>query len=583
MCSTLAFTSLLDKIDRARDTFFGIWRGRMHQAGYVKPVAAKPEAFVNAFDTLLTVLRSAGDEQEALFPEALLVSCAGRHRDRGIPVDLFLGCFKTMIQSLEELVRQFGGTPESTLLHLVQIRQLADRIETAVVRENEEAAKSGRTCRLEENCRRLAIEKLRYKNIYLNTTNLVMISDSKGVVIEANPQTHHVFAGLKVEGRQCAELLELEPASLPAIMQRYPLGNRHEIDIGVDGDHRVFNLNVFPLGKTADPARGVMLVLNDITAMVDARLMLERQVNDQAQAQADSEKILGAIFHSVGEGILLIDEDYEVVRANPQASEIFGLPDQNLNGMDVQSLTDSSGMKTLSRFFQTVIEGEHVHADITGFYVDGRSFPAAVTLTRIDFHGRTFWTMIVRDITEQKEFEKRLQQEKRQTEEINLTLKNVLKTIEADRREREQQIAAKVRTSLLPAMQKIAQTEDLGVRNTYLDLIRSQLVGLTSGFESKLDAGLLKLTRTEIEICRLIQVGLSGKEICDAMNLAFETIQTHRKNIRAKLGLKGKKINLQAYLADRNCEPDTPVRHQDADFASAGIPRTGGIKRQLRP
>ena len=71
-------------------------------------------------------------------------------------------------------------------------------------------------------------------------------------------------------------MLELDLSSLSAIIQRYPPGKRHEIDIGVDGDHRVFNLNIFPLDKTADPAQGFMLVLNDITAMVDARLMLEK-------------------------------------------------------------------------------------------------------------------------------------------------------------------------------------------------------------------------------------------------------------------------------------------------------------------
>ena len=211
MCQTLTFTSLLDKIDCARDIFFGIWRKRMHQAGYIKPMAARPDGFVEAFNKLLTVLRSADDErkakslsipmmQKALFSGVVPVSCTGRHRDSGMSVDLFPGCFKTMIQSIEELVLQFGSDPENTLLHLLRIRQVTDRIETAVIQENEQAAESDFTHRIEENCRRLAIEKHRYESIYLNTTNLVMITDSEGVVVEANPQTHHVFAGHKVLG-----------------------------------------------------------------------------------------------------------------------------------------------------------------------------------------------------------------------------------------------------------------------------------------------------------------------------------------------------------------------------------------------
>ena len=578
------FTSLLDEIARTGDGFAGIWRERMHQAGYFKPVAARPDDIVAACNGLLMMLRTA-DERDAfslparmmrkrIDPSEFLLMCARRHRDRGVPVDLFLGCFKTMIQSLEEAILRLGIDAEDALAHILRIRKLADLLETAIVEDSEQTTTPDVTRRIEKNCRRLAIEKHRYENIYLNTTNMLMIANSEGVVVDANPQTHEVFAGHKVVGRPCGELLELDLRSLPAILQRYPLGKRHEIDINVDGDHRVFNLHVFPLEKTSDPTQGVMLVLNDITAIVETRLVLERRVNDQAQAQADSERILEAIFQSVGEGIVLIDDDHEAVRANPQACEIFGLPEQNLKGVRVQSLTDPEGAETLTGFFRTLVEGEHMHAEISGCYVDGRSFPVAVTVTRIEYRGRTFWPMIVRDVTEQKEIEKRLQQEKRQTEEINLTLKNVLKTIEADRRQRERQVAVKVETSLLPALEKVAGTTDQGVRTTYLQLVRSQLVGLTSGYESELDAGLLTLTRTELEICRFIQAGHSGKEICDAMNLAFETIQTHRKNIRGKLGLKGKKINLRAFLTGRKCTAGTEAG------VSGSTPSVRGLRNE---
>jgi DNA-binding CsgD family transcriptional regulator len=43
---------------------------------------------------------------------------------------------------------------------------------------------------------------------------------------------------------------------------------------------------------------------------------------------------------------------------------------------------------------------------------------------------------------------------------------------------------------------------------------------------------------------------LGTKEICTVMNLSFDTIQTHRRNIRKKLGLSGsRETSLYAYLA----------------------------------
>ena len=46
----------------------------------------------------------------------------------------------------------------------------------------------------------------------------------------------------------------------------------------------------------------------------------------------------------------------------------------------------------------------------------------------------------------------------------------------------------------------------------------------------------------------MIQSGATSKDIADGMAISIETVQTHRKNIRRKLGLSGKDVNLYAYL-----------------------------------
>lgn len=267
--------------------------------------------------------------------------------------------------------------------------------------------------------------------------------------------------------------------------------------------------------------------------------------------QATSEKILSAIFMSVGEGIMLVDEDFEIVKANRRACEIYGLPEQNLIGTDIRSLTEGSGVPVLAKYFDELIEGQRLSAEITSIYVDGKTFPATVTVTRSDFDGKKQWPIIIRDDTGQRTLEKQLRQEKQQTDDMNLTLKTVMKSIEQDRKDFESRVASKIKTSLLPSLKKIEKASEAGVRKSYLALLEEQLLSLTAGFERQLDAGLLKLTKTEIEVCRLIQAGCSSKDICDAMKLAFETVQTHRKNIRKKLDLSGKKLNLHAYLMNR--------------------------------
>ncbi len=266
---------------------------------------------------------------------------------------------------------------------------------------------------------------------------------------------------------------------------------------------------------------------------------------------ATLEKILVEIFMSVGEGVLIVDEDFEIVKANQHACEIYGMQQQNLIGMDIRLLTDEAGGLLLTKYFEELIEGQRKSAEMTGLYVDGKAFPMTVTVTKSGYNGRRYWPLIVRDDTQRKTMETQLRQEKRQIEEMNLTLKTVMKSIEQDRKDFESRLASRIRTALLPGLKKIEMTTEAAIRKSYLAMLEEQLISLTAGFERKLDASLLKLTRTEIEVCRMIQAGCSTKEICETMKLSFDTVQTHRRNIRRKLSLNGQKMNLHAFLMNR--------------------------------
>lgn len=49
----------------------------------------------------------------------------------------------------------------------------------------------------------------------------------------------------------------------------------------------------------------------------------------------------------------------------------------------------------------------------------------------------------------------------------------------------------------------------------------------------------LKLSKREIEVIQLIRSGLTTKEIAANLNISYYTAETHRKNIKLKVGLKG--------------------------------------------
>ena len=52
-------------------------------------------------------------------------------------------------------------------------------------------------------------------------------------------------------------------------------------------------------------------------------------------------------------------------------------------------------------------------------------------------------------------------------------------------------------------------------------------------------SGVEPLTDRELHVLQLLGAGMSTREIAAELNLSFKTIETHRENIKRKLGLPG--------------------------------------------
>ena len=107
-----------------------------------------------------------------------------------------------------------------------------------------------------------------------------------------------------------------------------------------------------------------------------------------------------------------------------------------------------------------------------------------------------------------------------------------------------EQLSNQVKAHMLPALEQVAKSDSAEIRDGYISLIEEHLTGLTEEGAADCDPELLRLSPREFRVCQLIQMGQSGKEISRALSISFETLQTHRKNIRRKLSLRGKSISL---------------------------------------
>ena len=99
-----------------------------------------------------------------------------------------------------------------------------------------------------------------------------------------------------------------------------------------------------------------------------------------------------------------------------------------------------------------------------------------------------------------------------------------------------------------PYIEKLRNTHLSDTQGTYVAIIESGLNEIISPFLQNMAAIYSRFTRTEIQVADLIKSGKSSKEIAELLTVSTGTVDTHRNNIRNKLGLRHKNINLQSHL-----------------------------------
>jgi len=149
---------------------------------------------------------------------------------------------------------------------------------------------------------------------------------------------------------------------------------------------------------------------------------------------------------------------------------------------------------------------------------------------------------------EMKKTEEELKKNRKELEEANIALKSILARFEDEKNQNKQNIANNIEKNIMPIL-----SEMKNAKSHCPELIRQleiSISNLDSSFHKNIAKFNLNLSPTEIKVCQMIKTGYQGKEIAEMLGLSFSTIETHKKNIRKKLDLTGKAVNLKVYLND---------------------------------
>ncbi|GAB6111881.1 helix-turn-helix transcriptional regulator [Desulfomicrobium salsuginis] len=424
---------LLRLIESDQDSFLERWTIRMEAAGYLQHTTAKRVdcmvALQEFLHPILADLETGGIPSD--FPELLrrdsgwerfLIESSRRHRARGITFDMFLGCFKTFIHSLLDVIEAMDAEYARKVEARRLIRLYGDALEVLYLQDWIRIFPDFSDGRLDDMNRLLTLEKCRFENILNATSDLILVVDATGQVVNINAAVKAVMDEARVLHRPIWEVLSLEGDSVEELLRYYPVGITCEL--APFGESAIYKMQVNPLKSVSMASDQYIFVLTNMTTQALQREKLERIVDEKTEA---------------------------------------------------------------------------------------------------------------------------LRREKAQLEEMNITLRNVLKSVGREHEEHASNLAAKVNTLVLPALERIESENDPSIRKGYVTVVKDQLTRLLPRDSGGMPL-LLKLTQMEMKVCQFIQSGHSNKDIADLLNLSVETIQTHRKSIRRKLGLHGRNISLYAHL-----------------------------------
>jgi PAS domain S-box-containing protein len=316
-----------------------------------------------------------------------------------------------------------------------------------------------------------------------------------------------------------------------------------EYEKDVEGNKETFENFVAPV-----------IVDEDIIGIVGVSMNVTARKRAEEALKESEEKYRS--LASTADSMYLVDRDCRYLFMNEKYIERIGLPRGEVIG---RTYGDFHSEEDKSKFAEIIKEVFKIGAPIQHEYKsrrDERYFLRTFSPVK-DQEGKASVavTVVSKDITDRRQAEEILKRRERELEvksrnleELNTALKVLLKQREKDREELEERTLSNIKHLVMPYIEKLKnislETKDVA----YVNIVESNLRDIVSPFSQRLSSKYANFTPKELQVANLIKEGKTTKEIAELLNASTGTVDFHRNNIRNKLNLKNKRVNLRSYL-----------------------------------
>jgi len=316
-----------------------------------------------------------------------------------------------------------------------------------------------------------------------------------------------------------------------------------------------------PRGQEIRNYRIIASPLKDKTGQIVAAIEMVTDITESFQSQQrleESELRYRTVLENTGTAMMIINKDRSIAFVNREFEKQSGYARSEIVGSsrslpDMLMPEDATLMEKYH--IQRRIDPESVPSSYEFRYRNRSGHIRSVMANVTMIPGTTMSVASMIDITELKQTmeelkirEQELAGESNRLFEMNTALKVLLQQREDDRKEMQMMILSNVRKLVLPYVDKLNRTQLNPIQANYVNVIAANLNNIISPFLRTLEASLMDLTPREIEVAQLVRDGKTAKEIADMLNISVRSIESHKDNLRRKMGLNNKKINLRTHL-----------------------------------
>ncbi len=328
------------------------------------------------------------------------------------------------------------------------------------------------------------------------------------------------------------------------VFKLHPDENIEEIK---EREARMYDISIYPVFDSKGKVNRLAIYSQDVTDHTRSENALK-----------ESEERYRNLIALSPDAIAVI-QDFRLQFINREFTRLSGYDQDDIGkGLNYNVTVSKKDRELIHQRLMSRLEGNDVFPQriiMDTITRDGRLIPCESASSKIHYNGKPAVLVIIRDIAERqkaereiKKREEELKEKANDLEDVNSALKVLLKHRDQDKSEVEERVLSNIQTLIMPFLEKLRKKGLDRKQMSYANILESNLKDIVSPFSRRLTLKHLKLTPAEIQISNLIKQGRTSKEIADLLNLSERTIESHRKNIRKKTGIKNKKENLRTHL-----------------------------------